>query len=160
MANDKKANVFDIDKIRQLVELMKENDISEVDLQEGSSRIQLQRKTTVALPTAPTMIAAPAQIKADPVSAEVPAPEGDPASIQTINSSLVGTFYASANPDVPPYVKVGDFVDPDQTVCIIEAMKVFNEIQAEISGKIVAVLVKNGQAVEFGTPLFKVDLKG
>ncbi|MDO5579986.1 MAG: acetyl-CoA carboxylase biotin carboxyl carrier protein [Planctomycetia bacterium] len=159
MVNDKKANVFDIDKIRQLVELMKENDISEVDLQEGSSRIQLQRKTTVALPAAQAVMAAPA-VKVNSAPAEVPAETKEPASVQTINSSLVGTFYASANPDTPPYVKVGDIVAPDQTVCIIEAMKVFNEIQAEISGKIVAVLVKNGQAVEFGTPLFKVDTKG
>ena len=70
---------------------------------------------------------------------------------------MVGTFYASSGPDAPPFVKVGDLVTPKQTVCIIEAMKIFNEIPAETSGKIVETLVKNGEPVEFGTPLFKVD---
>ncbi len=69
---------------------------------------------------------------------------------------MVGTFYASSSPDAPPFVKVGDRVDPDKTVCLIEAMKVYNEIQAECSGKIVAVLVANAQTVEYGTPLFRV----
>jgi acetyl-CoA carboxylase biotin carboxyl carrier protein len=70
---------------------------------------------------------------------------------------MVGTFYAAANPESPPFAKVGDHVGPDSIVCIIEAMKVFNEIPAEISGKIVAVLVENGAPVEFGQPLFKID---
>ena len=70
---------------------------------------------------------------------------------------MVGTFYAAASPDSPPFVKVGDHVGPDTTVCILEAMKVFNEIPAECSGKIVAVLVQSGDAVEFGQPLFRVE---
>ncbi len=158
MTSDKKGDVFDIDKIRQLVELMKQNDISEVDLQEGSNRIQLQRKTNTAVFTAAveTQSAVKQTLAAVPV---VSVPEED-ASIQTINSTLVGTYYASPNPDSPAYVKVGDVVSPDQTICIIEAMKVFNEIQAEMSGKIVSILVHNGQAVDYGTPLFKIDTKG
>jgi acetyl-CoA carboxylase biotin carboxyl carrier protein len=71
---------------------------------------------------------------------------------------MVGTFYVSSGPDSPPFVKVGDHVGPESTVCIIEAMKVFNEIPAEVSGKIVAVLVDNAEPVEFGQPLFKVDI--
>jgi acetyl-CoA carboxylase biotin carboxyl carrier protein len=74
-----------------------------------------------------------------------------------IRSPMVGTFYAAANPDSPPFVKVGDRVGPDTTVCIVEAMKVFNEIPAEASGQIVAVLVETGAPVEFGQPLFKLD---
>ncbi len=70
---------------------------------------------------------------------------------------MVGTFYASPNPESPPFVKVGDHVGPTTTVCVIEAMKVFNEIPAEVSGQVVAVLVDNGEPVEFGQPLFKVD---
>lgn len=70
---------------------------------------------------------------------------------------MVGTFYIASNPESPPFVKVGDSVNPETTVCLIEAMKVYNEIQAECTGKIVAVLVKNGDTVEFGMPLFKVS---
>ena len=73
---------------------------------------------------------------------------------------MVGTFYVSANPESPPFVKIGDHVGADTTVCIIEAMKVFNEIPAETTGKIVAVLVENGAPVEFGQPLFRIDPKG
>lgn len=72
----------------------------------------------------------------------------------------MGTFYTKPNPKSPPFVKVGDHVDPDKTICIIEAMKVFNEIPAETSGTIVAILAQDGDAVEFGKPLFKVDTKG
>ncbi len=77
-----------------------------------------------------------------------------------IKSPIVGTFYAAPNPESPPFVKVGDHVGPETTVCIVEAMKVFNQIPAEVSGKIQAVLVENGQPVEFGQPLFKVDTRG
>ena len=76
-----------------------------------------------------------------------------------IKSPMVGTFYSAPDPDSPAYVKVGDPVGPDTTVCIVEAMKVFNEIPAEVSGKIVAVLVENGEPVEFGQPMFKVDTR-
>ena len=77
-----------------------------------------------------------------------------------IKSPIVGTFYSAPNPESPSYVKVGDHVGPETTVCIVEAMKVFNQIPAEVSGKIIAVLVENGQPVEFGQPLFKVDTRG
>ncbi len=79
------------------------------------------------------------------------------AQLAVIKSPMVGTFFPAPSPDAPPFVKVGDHVGPDTTVCIIEAMKVFNEIPAEISGQIVAVLVENGEPVEFGQPLFKID---
>jgi acetyl-CoA carboxylase biotin carboxyl carrier protein len=76
-----------------------------------------------------------------------------------IKSPMVGTFYAAPDPDSPPYVKVGDHVGPETTVCIVEAMKVFNQIPAEVSGKVLAVLVDNGESVEYGQPLFKVDTR-
>ena len=84
-----------------------------------------------------------------------PAPADD--HIVVVKSSMVGTFYVAASPDSEPFVKVGDHIGPDSTVCVIEAMKVFNEIPAEISGKIVAVLAENGEPVDVGHPLFKVD---
>jgi acetyl-CoA carboxylase biotin carboxyl carrier protein len=79
--------------------------------------------------------------------------------ITLVTSPMVGTYYSSPDPDAAPYIKIGDHVSKDTTVCIVEAMKVFNEIQAEVSGKIIAVLVENGEPVEFGQPLFKVDTR-
>ena len=79
--------------------------------------------------------------------------------IAVIKSPMVGTFYAAPDPDSPPFVKVGDHVGPETTVCIVEAMKVFNQIPAEIAGRIIAVLAENGSPVEFGQPLFKVDTR-
>ena len=93
-----------------------------------------------------------------PAAADLP--KADDAHVAVIKSPIVGTFYAAPNPESPAFVKVGDHVGPETTVCIVEAMKVFNQIPAEVSGKITAVLVENGQPVEFGQPLFKVDTRG
>jgi len=163
MALSSAQDVFDLRKIRRLVELMKEHDLSEIDLQQGEVRIQLRRGWN---PQSPTMIAPPT------VSASLPAPSGQPAAggepppaqpkenIAFIKSPMVGTFYAAPDPDSPPFVNVGDHVGPETIVCIVEAMKVFNQIPAEVSGRILAVLVENGAPVEFGQPLFKVELEG
>ena len=149
------GDVFDEDRLCRLIEMMKEHDLSEVDLQENTQRIRLRRGTAPAAPTAPVYAAAaPAAL---PGASAAPA-DGD--NIVVIKSPMVGTFYAKPNPKSPPFVKVGDHVDPEKTICIIEAMKVFNEIPAEIQGQVVAVLVQDGEAVEFGKPLFKVDTKG
>ena len=157
-------DVFDIRKIRRLVELMKEHDLSEVDLRQGDMRIQLRSgsepSTTVpgaAPPPLPAAVAAP-KPAAEAPSAEV-ADSAEADHIALIRSPMVGTFYTAPDPESPVYVKVGDHVGPDTTVCIIEAMKVFNQIPAEISGKIVAVLVENGEPVEFGQPVFRVDTR-
>ena len=161
-------DIFDVRKIRRLVELMKEHDLNEIDLQQGEVRIQLRRAASggspavVALPTA--LASQMAQVAPPPVAGP-PAPESavsngsesKPGSILEIKSPMVGTFYAASDPDSPPYVKVGDHVGPETTVCIVEAMKVFNQIPAEVSGRIIAVLVENGAPVEFGQPLFRVD---
>jgi acetyl-CoA carboxylase biotin carboxyl carrier protein len=155
-------DVFDVRKIRRLVELMKEHDLSEVDLQQGEVRIQLRRTATGGQPM---MMAAPAAHAAPPPMAGPPAPESTapvlsdtkPAGTLVIKSPMVGTFYAAADPESPPFVKVGDHIGPETVVCIVEAMKVFNQIPAEVSGRIIAVLAENGSPVEFGQPLFKVD---
>jgi acetyl-CoA carboxylase biotin carboxyl carrier protein len=156
-------DIFDVRRIRRLVELMKEHDLSEIDLREGEMRIQLRRGaepivTTMApRPVAVAPVAVPAA--AGEAAAPPPAAKADDAHIALIKSPMVGTYYAAPDPDSPPYVKVGDHVGPETTVCIVEAMKVFNQIPAEVSGKIVAALVENGQSVEFGQPLFKVDTR-
>jgi acetyl-CoA carboxylase biotin carboxyl carrier protein len=157
-------DIFDVRKIRRLVELMKEHDLSEIDLQQGEVRIQLRRACAAAQPV---MGAAPAGLVPMPVKAGPPAPESDvsPPSegkekgVAVIKSPMVGTFYAAPDPDSPAFVKVGDHIGPETTVCIVEAMKVFNQIPAEIAGRIIAVLAENGSPVEFGQPLFKVDTR-
>jgi acetyl-CoA carboxylase biotin carboxyl carrier protein len=151
-------DIFDLRKIRRLVELMKEHDLAEVDLQQGEVRIQLRRAGTVVQPAiAP---AAAPQAPQPAAKSEAPAAaEAKPDAVAIIKSPMVGTFYTASDPDAPPFVKVGDHVGPETTVCIVEAMKVFNQIPAELSGRIVAVLVENGAPVEFGQPLFKVDTR-
>lgn len=150
---------FDAQRLRRLAELMDEHDLSEIDLSQGDTRIRLRRRDGTA-PAAEVRYA-PAAPSA-PMSAAhgaASAPAADEAHLHAIKSPMVGTFYTSSSPDSPAFVKVGDHVGPDSTVCIVEAMKVFNEIPAEVSGKIVAVLVENGEPVEFGQPLFKVDTR-
>lgn len=151
------GDVFDIERIRRLVELMEEHDLAEVDLRQDEQQIKLCRGAVVP-PQAPVAQVAPSVAAAAPVSSAA-APAED-ANIVTINAPMVGTFYGRANPESEPFVTVGSSVSADTTVCIVEAMKVFNEIPAEISGKIVAVLAKDGEAVEFNKPLFKVDTSG
>ena len=146
------GDVFDVKKIRRLVQLMKEHDLSEVDLEQGEQRIRLRRGGDVVVqapsPTTPSQLAPQASVETGT----------DKAALAVIKSPMVGTFYVSSSPEAAPFVKIGDHVGPDSTVCIIEAMKVFNEIPAEVSGKIVAALVENGDPVEYGQALFKVDV--
>lgn len=140
---------------------MKRSEISEFEFEEDGFKLRLSRKggdvvpqyvqaAPVAAPQAPAQ-AAPAS--AAPAAAEKPAEEK---GISVIKSPMVGTFYRASSPESPPFVDVGGKVGKDTQVCIIEAMKVMNEIQAEISGTVTEVLVENGEAVEFGQPLFKV----
>jgi acetyl-CoA carboxylase biotin carboxyl carrier protein len=159
-------DIFDVGKIRHLVELMEEHDLSEIDLRQGETRIQLRRgrepaATGVELPAAGSAAGSAA---AAGQSAEATAAGGGQGAaggehLAVIKSPMVGTFYAAPDPDSPPYVKVGDRVGPETTVCIVEAMKILNHIAAEVSGKIVSVLVENGEPVEFGQQLFGVDTR-
>jgi len=152
-------DVFDINQIRLLIELMKEHDLGEIDLRQASQRIRLCRGGQVEMPgmvVSPPATAAPASQA--PVAPTAPEPaEKTEENIAYITSPMVGTFYSRANPNSESYVKVGDHVDPETTVCIVEAMKVFNEIPAEISGRIVAMLVEEEESVDYGKPLFKID---
>jgi acetyl-CoA carboxylase biotin carboxyl carrier protein len=157
-------DVFDLRRIRRLVELMKEHDLSALDLRQGEMQIRLRRGTEPVAALAYGSPPGPA-----PAGSPLPGPGGEAQpeagasseaeQMAVIRSPMVGTFYAAPDPDSPPYVKVGDHVGPETTVCIVEAMKVFNQIPAEVSGKIAAVLAENGEPVEFGQPLFKVDTR-
>lgn len=153
-----KGDVFDVGRIRALIDLMEERGLGEVDLKQADQQIRLVRGGGQQLVSAP--VAAPAPTAAPtPASAPSNAPEADGAHIAVVKSPMVGTFYSKANPKAGDFVKVGDKVTADTVVCIIEAMKVFNEIPAEISGTIVEILAKNEEAVDFGRPLFKVDTR-
>lgn len=150
-------DIFNVDRIRRLIDLMKEYDLSEVDLKQSEQQIRLVRGGVAPLVAAP--IAAPVAVTASAGAAPAAA-DADGPHIAIIKSPMVGTFYNRANPKSEPFVKVGSAVSADTTICIVEAMKVFNEIPAEIRGTIVAVLVENEQPVDFGRPLFKVDTRG
>lgn len=153
---------MDIKAIKQVVDLMKRSELSEFELEEEGFKLRLSRKSgeTQIIQAAPIAAAAPAAAAA---LAAAPAPAAAPAAapveekgISVITSPMVGTFYTSSSPDSPAFAKVGDKISSDSIVCIIEAMKVMNEINAEISGTVTEVLVENGEAVEYGQPLFKV----
>ncbi|MEM9645218.1 MAG: acetyl-CoA carboxylase biotin carboxyl carrier protein [Planctomycetota bacterium] len=144
-----------MDRIRHIVELMEQHDLGEVDLQQGDEKIKLKRGASAPVYAAPApMAAAPAAAAAAPANGGEASDEH--ASTITINAPMVGTFYSKANPESEPFVKVGTVVNADTVCCIVEAMKVFNEIPAECSGKIVEVLVEDQQPVDFGKPLFRV----
>lgn len=149
------GDIFDVKRIRRLVELMNEHELAEIDLRQADQRIRLRKggEPLVVGPVAPRPAgAAPAAVS----GSDEAAIKAD-SDLPVIKSPMIGTFYVSSSPEAPPFVKVGDHVGPTSTVCIIEAMKVFNEIPAEMSGLVVAVLVENGEPVEFGQPLFKID---
>ena len=167
--SEKESNsgtVFEIDRIRRLVELMKEHDLSEVDLRESRQRIRICRgpkeppRGAYGPPPPPPPQPAPPPPAPSSGTPPAKAPPADGPNIMLIKSPMVGTFYSRPNPKAEPYVKVGDRVDSTTVICIIEAMKVFNEIPAEVRGKIAAVLCEDGEAVEFDKPLFKVDTSG
>lgn len=155
-------DVFDVDRIRRLVELMEQHDLREVDLRQAEQRIRLCRGAELVMasptPLAPAPAAAPQAAASAPVAAPL-APSESEAHIVVVKSPMVGTFYTRANPKAEPYVKIGDMVAPETTLCIIEAMKVFNEIPAETRGKVIAVLVDDETPVDHGRPLFKIDTR-
>ncbi len=156
--------MIDIRKLKELVRLMVANDLTELDLRDSEEQVTLRRDGLNQVPQVVGAAGAPPASAATagsstPASASKPmaAPEAPgEQGLATIESPMVGTFYAASNPDSSPFVVVGSSVDPDTVVCMIEAMKIFNEIKAECSGTIEKVLVNNGESIEFGQPLFIV----
>lgn len=145
---------MDLKAIKQVVEMMKRSEISEFEIEEKDFKLRLSRKNGDT-----QIIQAAAPVAAAPIAPAAPATAAAPAveqGVSVVKSPMVGTFYTAASPDSPVFAKVGGKVGADSIVCIIEAMKVMNEIQAELSGTITEVLVENGEAVEYGQPLFKV----
>ncbi|MCC6424160.1 MAG: acetyl-CoA carboxylase biotin carboxyl carrier protein [Phycisphaerales bacterium] len=150
---------MDVRLLQEIVRLMAANDLSTVDVREGKQRIILKRGPQGAIMGAPMYAAPPAVVapSAPPAASAAPAAPADAdAGLTPIKSPMVGTFYAASSPDAKPMVSVGTRVDEETDVCVIEAMKVFNNIKAEIRGTIAKVLINNGQSVEFGQTLFLV----
>ena len=161
---------MDKNEIRELMRIFDKSDITKLKIKEGDFSIELQKgfESNVSYASAPApMMPMPATMpQVAPVAAASAPAMGGEASINAapsglnIKSPMVGTFYSRPNPNAKNFVDVGSSVQTDTVVCIIEAMKVFNEIPAEVRGKIVQVLVKNEEAVDYGKPLFKVDTRG
>ncbi len=150
------AGFTDTRRVKELMDLMAQNGLTEIELEEGQNRIVLRRGFSSAAPAAPVPVAyAPPPTASPPSAPAASAPKDDP-SLIAIKSPMVGTFYSAPSPDSDPYVSLGSTVDDKTVVCTIEAMKVFNPINAETRGTIAKVLVSNGQVVEFGQTLFLV----
>ena len=141
---------MDIRKIKKLIELVQESGINELEISEGEESVRICRGGTV-VQTAPVMHAAPV---AAPIAAEAAAPAA--ISGHVVRSPMVGTFYASASPDSPVFVAVGQHVNAGDTLCILEAMKMMNQIEADKAGTIGAVLVEDGEPIEYDQPLFTI----
>lgn len=155
--------------IQQLIDFISKSGLDEVNIETSELKINVKRSASVSVaaaapapvavaapaPAAAPAVAAPAQPAAAPAAA---APAAPAANQVTIKSPMIGTFYRSSNPETPSFVEVGDEIKPGKVVCIIEAMKLFNEIESEISGRIVKVLVENATPVEYDQPLFVVEI--
>ena len=149
---------MDIRKVKKLIELLDESGIAEIEIAEGEESVRISRYSPSAL-AAPVAMAAPAPLAiAAPAAAPAPVPATEPEEDGfEVAAPMVGTFYASASPGAAPYVQVGDRVNEGDTLCIIEAMKMMNQIEAEVSGVIKSIRVQNGEPVEYGQTLVVID---
>ncbi len=152
---------MDIRKVKKLIELLEESDIAEIEITEGDDAVRISRYTTTSGQVVAAAPAAPAPL---PISAPAPAAEAAaaapaesksaaPAEGKAVTAPMVGTLYASPSPDAEPFIKVGDTVNVGDTLCIIEAMKMMNQIESEVAGKVLSIEVQNGEPVEFGQTL-------
>ncbi len=151
---------MDIRKVKKLIELLEESGIAEIEINEGEESVRISRYPTSgpAMPMMQQFAAAPAPVAAAPVAAEAESTEDTPAiSGHTVKAPMVGTFYTAASPGAPVFCKIGDSVSEGDTVCIIEAMKILNQIEADKSGAIKQILIENAQPVEYDQALFIIE---
>ena len=158
---------MDIRKVKKLIELLDESGIAEIEITEGEESVRISRYAqgapqVVAAPAAapPPAMAAPAPAAAAPAAEPAAAPAEPQEDGHEVAAPMVGTFYSAASPGASPYVQVGDRINEGDTLCIIEAMKILNQIEADVAGVVKAILVENGQPVEYGEPLLVVDPEG
>jgi len=154
---------MDLRKLKTLIDLVSESNISELEITEAEGKVRIVKAAlaapmmVAAAPAAPPVAATAASLAADAAAAAVAADAAAEAEGKVIKSPMVGTFYRSASPGAKAFAEIGDAVKVGQPVCIIEAMKIMNEIEADCDGKVLRILCENGQAVEFGQPLFIVE---
>jgi acetyl-CoA carboxylase biotin carboxyl carrier protein len=159
---------MDIRKVKKLIELLEESGIAEIEISEGEESVRISRYPTgaaaaaqslvhYAAAPAPAMAPAAAPVAAAPSAAPAAAPAAAGKPDHTVTAPMVGTFYAAATPGAKPFVDIGSEVNVGDTLCIIEAMKMMNQIESDKAGRVSAVLVKNGEPVEFGQPLFIIE---
>jgi acetyl-CoA carboxylase biotin carboxyl carrier protein len=157
---------MELKEIKELIKLVSEAEVSEVEVEKGDFKISIKKveeKTTI-VQSAPVVQQAPQAVQVSvPAAPAAPAPAAVDAPVAsnliTIKSPMIGTFYKSSSPDKPSFVNVGDEIKVGSVLCIVEAMKLFNEIESEVSGKIVKILVENASPVEYDQPLFLVEPK-
>ena len=150
---------MDIRKVKKLIELLEESGIAEIEIKEGEESVRISRHgpaSAMPMQYAAAPMPAPAPVAASTAPAESSSSEDSLPSGHVVKSPMVGTYYASPSPEAPVFAKIGDVVSEGDTLCIVEAMKILNQIEADASGTIKAVLVENGQPIEFGQPLFVI----
>ena len=148
---------MDLRKLKKLIDLVQESGIAELEITEGEEKVKIVKGGAVSLPPGPLPTAGVAPMRAEPRPSAAGPSTGEPApghEGHVVKAPMVGTLYSSPSPDAKPFVEVGQNVKEGETVCIIEAMKLMNEIEADASGVVKAILVENGQPVEYGQPLF------
>jgi acetyl-CoA carboxylase biotin carboxyl carrier protein len=154
---------MDLRKLKTLIDLVSESSISELEITEAEGKVRIVKATAAVAAASPVVLAAAPPSLVMPAAAPVvgveapPPPPAPEAAARVIKSPMVGTFYRSASPGAKPFVEVGSAIKEGEAVCIIEAMKIMNEIEADLSGTISRILCENGQAVEFGQPLFVLE---
>ena len=154
---------MDLRKLKTLIDLVSESNVSELEITEAEGKVRIVKSAGVAMaapmavvqPAAPVMVAAPAATA--PVAAEAAAPAPAAPAGHAVKSPMVGTFYRASSPGAAPFVQIGSVVKEGDTLCIVEAMKILNEIESDKSGTVTQILCENGQAVEYGQPLFIIE---
>jgi len=148
---------MDLRKLKKLIDLVQESGIAELEITEGEEKVRIAKGGQVSVAHVPAgPLPAPAAVAAAAPGPEASVAEGSGPARHTLNAPMVGTFYRAPAPDAKPFVEVGQQIKEGETVCIIEAMKLMNEIEADASGTVVEILVENGQPVEYGQPLFVI----
>jgi acetyl-CoA carboxylase biotin carboxyl carrier protein len=153
---------MDLRKIKKLIDLLEESNLAELEIKEGEETVRLSRIPKGMVPAMPAAAPVQHQVRVEPPPQAAPAAASAPAAEKAmpeghvVTAPMVGTFYSSSNPEAPPFVKVGQKVKAGDTLGIIEAMKMFNQIEADVAGTVLAVLVSNGQPVEFDEPMFVI----
>jgi oxaloacetate decarboxylase alpha subunit len=148
---------MNIKEIKEMINLMNENNLMELEIEEEGVRIRLKRTSAAGEAFSGPIVVERERVAGAPVQPALQAPEKSIAATVEIKAPMVGTFYRAPSPEAPPYIEVGQTIEPGQVICVIEAMKLMNEIKSEVKGKILEILVDNAEPVEFGQPLFLID---